>query len=149
MIETRHLFDMSVAVGPPQQAATPSGLLMTVVAQDGTVRGERLNGRVIQGGGDWLVVDTAGIGHVDVRLTIELDDGPLVAMRYLGRLVFLGDAASRLLDGEALAESDLYFRTAPQFTVESGPFEWLNGIQAVAIGSLEPGFVHYRVHELL
>lgn len=149
MIESRHLFDMSVAVSGPQRASTPSGLLATVIVEDGTVRGEHLAGRVLAGGGDWLVIDAAGIGHVDVRLTIQVDDGPLVAVRYLGRLVFLGDSMTRLLAGESLSESDLYFRTAPQFTVESGPYDWLNGIQAVGIGWLEPGLVNYHVHQLL
>jgi len=53
------------------------------------------------------------------------------------------------ISGQKLGEDDLYFRTAPQFTVEAGPYDWLNGIQAVAIGSLEPGYVKYRVFQLL
>lgn len=149
MIETRPLFDMTVALHDPQVASTPSGMRLTFIVKDGTVRGERVKGTMLPGGGDWLVIDSAGVGHVDVRATVVLDDGAVVGVTYLGRLLFHGDALTRLLSGETLAEADTYFRVTPLFSVEAGPHDWLNGIQAAATGSLEPGLIHYEVHEVL
>jgi hypothetical protein len=69
------------------------------------------------------------------------------------RLVFHGDALQRLRAGEPLRDNDTYFRTAPTFNAPR-KYGWLNAIQAIAVGRLEPGpdhgtVVHYRVFEVL
>jgi len=120
--------------------------------REGTIEGERIRGRIRPGGGDWMLVDGSGVGHVDARFVVETDDGAVIHTRYGGRLVFHGDALARLRAGEPLTEADTYFRTAPTFTAPE-PYGWLNGVQAIGIGRLGPGpdgttVVHYRVFEL-
>ena len=100
-----------------------------------------------------MVVDAAGVGHVDARYVIETDDGEIIQAFYGGRLVFLGDALARLRAGQTLTEADTYFRVAPTFTAPSA-YGWLNTVQAIAVGRLEAGqdgctIVHYRVFEVL
>jgi hypothetical protein len=125
---------------------------MAVIATP-RIRGERISGRVMPGGGDWMVVDAAGTGHVDARYVIETIDGAHVHVFHSGRLVFHGDAFRRLRDGTALAEADTYFRVAPTFAAPE-PYDWLNDVQAIGIGRLEAGedrttIVEYRVFEVL
>ena len=115
--------------------------------------GERVNGRLLPAGGDWMLVDAEGTGHIDARYIIETDDGAHIQVFYGGRLRFLGDALARLSAGHALAEQETYFRIAPTFNAPKA-YGWLNHIQAIGVGRLEPGhdqgtFVHYRIFEIL
>jgi len=152
MVGTRHLFDLHAVTEPSLAAATPSGTLSTNLVREGTVRGERICGRILPGGGDWMVFDTSVTGHVDARIVIETDDGALVHAVYAGRLVFRGDARQRLRAGAALDEADTYFRIAPTFAAPES-YGWMNNIQAVGIGRLAAGpdrttIVEYRVFEV-
>ena len=152
MLDTRHLFDVRAITAPPLRTASPLGLRSTNLVREGTITGDRLAGRIVPGGGDWMLIDAAGIGHVDARFIIETDEGARIHTSYGGRLVFRGDALARLRAGQPLDEGDLYFRIAPTFTAPE-PYGWLNAVQAVGVGRLDPGpdgatVVHYRVHEL-
>jgi hypothetical protein len=127
-------------------------VLSTNLVREGRVDGERVHGRIATAGGDWMLVDAAGIGHVDARFAIETDDGAVIQTSYGGRLVFHGDALARLRAGESLTEADTYFRVAPTFTAPE-PYGWLNAVQAIGIGRLDPGpdgatVVNYRFLEL-
>jgi hypothetical protein len=152
VLDTRHLFDVRALTAPPLRTQAPVGLLSSNIVRGGRVDGERVRGRIVPAGGDWMLVDAAGIGHVDARFIIETDDGAVIQTGYRGRLAFHGDALARLRAGEPLAESDTYFRIAPTFTAPE-PYGWLNAVQAVGIGRLDPGpdgaaVVHYRVFEV-
>ena len=52
-----------VAVG-----AGPYGNRLIVEVAGGAFEGPRLRGRILTGGGDWLLVDAEGVGHLDVPL---------------------------------------------------------------------------------
>jgi Protein of unknown function (DUF3237) len=153
MIDTRHLYDVRAAVRRPVRTDASLGTRSSNIVYDGEVTGERIRGRLLPGGGDWLLVDAAGIGHIDARYIIQTDDGAFVQVFYGGRLVFHNDALTRLRSGRPLEESDTYFRVAPTFNAPDA-YGWLNNVQAIGIGRLEPGEdggtnVHYRVFELL
>lgn len=45
------------------------GVRQLYVVRGGKVSGERINGEVLAGGGDNLLVDPGGLGHVDARVT--------------------------------------------------------------------------------
>jgi len=47
MINTKHLFDMTVAISSPLSSATPSGRRATVITEGGTIHGDSLTGRVL------------------------------------------------------------------------------------------------------
>jgi hypothetical protein len=135
VIATRHLFDVRAITGPPLRTAAPRGVLSTNIVGEGRVDGERVRGRIVPAGGDWMLVDAA-----------------VIQTSYGGRLVFHGDALARLRAGESLTEADTYFRVAPTFTAPE-PYDWLNSVQAVGIGRLGSGpdgatVVDYRFLEL-
>jgi hypothetical protein len=140
-------------VEPPARSGARLGARSTNLIREGVVHGERISGRVVPGGGDWMVVDASGTGHIDARYIIETTDGALVHVFYSGRLVFHGDALRRLLASASLAEADTYFRIAPMFAA-SEPYGWLNDVQAIGTGRVEAGedrttIVEYRVFEVL
>ena len=65
---------------------TPLGRRVIVDVSGGRVTGPRFSGRVLPSGGDWLLVGTDGCARIDVRSSMELDDGAVVYATYGGRL---------------------------------------------------------------
>ena len=70
------LFDMTLQVAPATAVgATPSGKRYIAYVTGGTFEGPRLKGRVLPGGGDWVIQRPDHVFQLDVRITLETDDG--------------------------------------------------------------------------
>lgn len=114
----------------------PSGLRVITEVEDLTVTGERLSGRLKgRASGDWLTV-VGTVGTLDVRATMETDDGAIVYIAYGGRTDLTG--------GPGAAP----FYTAPRFETGHPDYAWLNLVQAVAKGALDGTRLTYDVHEV-
>lgn len=149
-IELEHLFDLTVELEAPQVLATPAGIRMTYVVRSGRVRGERVNAELLPGGGDWLMIGNDGIGRLDVRATMRLDDGALVHLTTTGVAVLSDEAKGRLASGERVREHEMHARSQLRFEADpAGPHAWLNAITTVAINELAPNRVDYRVFRVL
>jgi hypothetical protein len=82
---------------------------------------------------DWLQVSPEGFGTLDVKLTLETDDGALVHATYSGRLQF----------------DTMAVYATPLFHTGDERYLWLNRIQAVSKGSFQPdGTLVYEIFEL-
>ena len=62
----------------------PYGTRMVVEVIGGRVEGKRLNGKILSGGGDWLLVGPDGFGRLDVRAQFVTDDGAALYLQYQG-----------------------------------------------------------------
>jgi hypothetical protein len=142
------LFNLDLDIAQPVVAQTTLGTRVTTAVVGGKFDGDRLSGAVLASGGDWAVIDSEGTFRIDARLTLQITDGPVVYMSYRGRLTWPADSMQRLATGETLDPASLYFRIAPVFEVEPGPYGWLNTIQALAIGTLGPGVAPYEVYQV-
>jgi hypothetical protein len=115
---------------------TPRGTRLVVEVTDGVIEGERLRAR--QRGAaaaDWLTLDARGIGTIDVRATMETDDGALLYVSYLGRLDLGG------------ANPGTVYST-PLFDTGDERYRWLAAIQAVGKGTLDGNTLTYELYEL-
>jgi len=150
-VRTDFLFQIDLTVTPPQSlGATPAGERRIVTVTGGAFEGPRLKGEVVpNSGGDWIIARPDGALQLDVRITLETDDGAPIYMRYEG--IRAGDAAvlARLNRGEAVDPSEYYFRIAPRFETGSEKYDWLNRILAVGLGDRRPTGPRYRVYEIL
>ena len=81
-MELIHEFDVAGSLKPP----VVFGSRMFLEIAEGKVSGERLNGTLLSGGGDWIVLGADGWGQVDVRGQIETDDGAYIYTHYTGLL---------------------------------------------------------------
>jgi hypothetical protein len=145
-LETEHLFDVDVDLHEPERFGdTPFGGRAVFIVRDGTVSGPRLRARVRPGGGDWFLVRGDGVGELDVRATLETDDGALILMIYRGILDAPPDVAARAVAGEDVPPSSYYFRTAPRFETAAPQYAWLNKLICVAYGWFGQNRVAYRV----
>src|SRR5881409_436164 len=84
-MNSRLLMTLQVVVEHPQKiGAVPLGTRATVPIAGGRFEGPRLRGRVLPGGGDWTLLRADGVLELDLRLTLETDDGALIDMRSFG-----------------------------------------------------------------
>ena len=112
---------------------TPRGALSIFPVKGGSFEGERLRGKVLAGGGDWVTAKGDGTFELDLRVTLETDDGALIHMTFIG----VRDDANH------------YFRTLPRFETAAPQYAFLNRLLAVGIGQIgSEGPVH-AIEEIL
>ena len=149
-LEVEHLFDLAVELEPPQVITTPFGTRVSYIVRSGRLVGERLNGQLLPGGGDWLVFGSDGVGRLDVRATVRADDGAFVHLTSTGVVDLSDEAKARFGAGERIRAEEMYARSQLRFETDPhGPHGWLNAITTVAINELAPGHVDYRVFRVL
>src|ERR1043166_8566167 len=61
---------------------TPYGRRRIARVGGGTFEGPKMKGRVLDGGGDWLLLRRDGVLQLDVRQTLETDDKQHIYMTY-------------------------------------------------------------------
>lgn len=149
-MDLEHEFDYRAELKEPLAVGPgPFGTRMFAEVTGGWVRGERLNGQVTPGGGDWLLLDGAGYGHVDVRGQIVTDDGAAIYMTYRGVLEATEEVQAALGGGAGTEWEDQYFRTTPRLETGDERYAWVNRTLFVAEGRLREGMgVEYRVHRV-
>ncbi|MDY6995024.1 MAG: DUF3237 domain-containing protein [Actinomycetota bacterium] len=143
-----HLCDIAVDLQPAQVIPTHTGLRMTYLATGGEVSGPALQGEILPGGGDWLLIGADGVGRVDVRVTIRTHDAVLIHLHSRGVIRVPADGLQRLTDGHSLPFAQTYIRTTPMFETADPRYDWLAGLVAVGYNVLSPGHVDYRVYRI-
>ncbi len=129
---SRPLMTVRIAAAPPQKLGTvPHGIRSIVPVTGGDFEGPRLRGKVLPGGGDWLLLRPDGVLELDLRITLETDDHALIYMTFQG------------------LRHDLYFRTLPRFETSSEAYAFLNRIITVGVGEARPEGAVHRIDEIL
>ena len=148
-LKSEFLYELEADLNPPQVIGPVlTGTRIIFPAKSGFVRGPKLNGKILSGGGDWgLVVDSTTF-KLDVRVTVETDDGALIFITYSGFVHTDGKRFAKIMEGkwDELTASDYYFRINPMFETSAPKYAWLNHTIAVGVGRfVKPGTVGYRV----
>ena len=133
---------------PVDVGAGPNGTRQVYDVTGGTFEGPRLRGTLLPSGADWIQVGADGMGRLDVRATFATDDGAHIYLQYFG-VLDLAAALKKFERGESTDYGDIYFMTAPRFETGDERYAWLNRIVAVAEGRAGPGWVEYRVHQVV
>lgn len=139
--EIRYLAGMSLELVPlctvtvslaPTINVSPSLVIGEVTGA--RVEGERLNASMKgNAAADWLRISPEGYGTLDVKITLETDDGAIVHATYTGRLLF----------------DTMAVYATPLFHTGDERYAWLNRIQAVAKGAFQAdGTLIYEMYEL-
>lgn len=125
----------------------PEGIRVNVYFTGGEVSGPRLRGRVRPVGADWLTVRPDGVSVVDVRATIETDDGALIYLTVSGVIDGGEDGYQRFLAGEGVPDGTP-IRATPRFVTAHPAYQWLNRLHCLNIGEvvLSQGMVRYDVY---
>lgn len=144
------LMTLEVVVAPPQKIGlVPHGTRATAPITSGTFEGPRLRGKVLAGGGDWTLLRADGVLELDLRLTLQTDDGALIHMSSFGLRHGPQDVIAALGRGETVDPAHYYFRTAPRFETSAPQYGFLNRLLAIATGDRRPGGPIYSIFEIL
>ena len=135
-IKTEFLFEVRIPQGPHHLIGDgPLGnRRITYPLEGAIVEGPALNGTVLAGGGDPLLMRHDGVGLVDARITILSDAGDLIMMTYKGVLRYTEEFSEAYDRGELVSQEGNYFYVSALFETASERFRWLNGILGVAWG---------------
>lgn len=119
-------------------AGAPFGTRVIVDVTDMQISGPRLNARMIgSAAADWGTRASDGTVQLDVRATLETDDGALIFVQYNGRVDF----------SDPDAPGPVF--TTPRFETGDERYAWLNKIQAVMKGRSDGRtLIAYRMYEL-
>ncbi len=132
-----------VTLGP-----TPYGERRVVGILGGTVRGPKLNGRILPGGADWQIVRADGATDISARYVIETDAGARIMVQSDGLRYGPPEVIARLARGESVDPALYYFRTVMRFETSNPQVNWLNRILALARGQREANAVRLDVFEV-
>ena len=132
-IDSRPLMILRLETSATQEiGSTPRGTLTIFPVTGGSFEGQRIRGKVL-GGGDWVTAEGNGVLALDLRVTLETDDGGLIHMTFTG----VRDDANH------------YFRTAPRFETAAPKYAFLNRLVAVGIGEVRPEGPVHIIEEIL
>lgn len=131
---TLELVPLCTATVELAEAISVSPTLIVGEVTGVVVEGDRIKatmkGRAVA---DWLRVSPDGYGTIDVRMTVETNDGAIVFVSYSGRLDFTTMTAY----------------ATPLFHTGDARYAWLNRIQAVAKGGFGGTGLVYEMYELV
>jgi hypothetical protein len=147
---SRPLMTLKLTAGPTQLVgAGPHGIRTFVPVTGGDFEGPRLRGRVLPGGGDWLLLRSDGVLELDLRITLETDDHALISMTFQGLRHGPADVIAALGRGEVVDPARYYFRTLPRFETSTETYAFLNRIVTVGVGEARPDGAVHRIEEVL
>lgn len=132
-----HLFSCTVDLKNPPEiiGPTPDGLRINFYIAGGAVTGQKISGRFLPVGADWAIMRTDGVGVLDIRATIETNDGALVYVAYQGVIDAGKDGYQQFLEGNT--PPTLPLRGAPRLMTSHPDYLWLNRLQCVNVGEAD------------
>jgi hypothetical protein len=133
-INFRPLMVLRLETLPTQEiGSTPAGTLTIFPVIGGSFEGERLRGQVLAGGGDQVTAHGDGTFTLDLRVTLETEDGVLIHMTFTG----VRDDANH------------YFHTVPRFETAAPKYAFLNRLLAVGSGEIRAEGPVHVIEEVL
>jgi hypothetical protein len=127
---------------------TPLGERRVIGILGGSVRGPKLQGRILPGGADWQLIRGDGAADISARYTIETDAGARILVSSDGLRHGPPDVMERLVRGDSVDPALYYFRTVMRFETAGASVAWLNRILALARGQREARAVRLDVYEV-
>ena len=136
-MRSRPLMTLRLSTAPTQDiGAGPRGTRVTFPITGGSFEGDRLRGRVLPGGDDWTVKRADGVVELDLRVTLETDDGALIHMTFEG-----------IRNDDAPGAP--YFRTVPRFETAAPKYAFLNRLLAIGAAQIHAEGPVHVIEEIL
>jgi hypothetical protein len=99
-------------------------------------RGElEIRGRIRPGGADWQLIHPDGLTEADARYALETDRGQTIVVRNRGLRHAPADVMRRLLSGERVDPSLVYFKSTPVFETAAPELQLL--VRSIFVGEGE------------
>lgn len=141
-----HFFaELAVQVDKPVEVGrTPRGLRRMISILGGQVRGDGWTAKVLPGGADYQLVIGDTLAELQAHYVLETDGGDLVYVRNQAIRSAPPEVTARLLKGEPVDPSLVYFRCAPTLETASKALGWVNERLFVGTGVRKPAQVEMK-----
>ena len=149
--QLEHACDLAITIAPPVEVGqTVAGLRRMIPITGGVVQGPLLKGVVLAGGADFQLILAGGTqAHLDARYVIELDDGTRVLVHNTALRVASAAHSLRIMRGEPVPASEVYFRCQPRLEAASEKWGWLSECQFLGTGRRAPEGVFLSFYRVL
>ena len=137
-IELIPLATATLQVGTPHYLPNgPKGTRVVAEIASAQWVGERLKAKQLgAASADWALIGADGSMSIDVRSTLETEDGAIIYVYYQGRSYATPEGAGPLI-------------IAPLFETADPKYTWLNKVQAIAKGTADSnGLLTYEIYEV-
>ena len=137
----RLTFAMTLRVqvdAPVEFGQVPRGRRRIIPILAGTFEGPNIRGNVLAGGADWQIVRADGLSELDTRYALKTDGGSLVYIQNAGIRHAVEDVTKKLLAGEPVDPSLVYFRTVPTFETSAPELQWMTRAIFIGVGERHP-----------
>jgi len=142
-------FEVRATVGSPLEVGNVAqGRRRIVPITGGTFEGPGLRGTVMNGGADWQIIRADGFTELDTRYTLETDKGQIIYVQNAGMRHAAPDVMKKLLAGELVDPTLVYFRTVPKFETAATDLQWLTRSVFIGMGERYPNDVRIRFFKL-
>ena len=141
--------DLSVQVGNPIEVGqTGRGLRRFIPITGGVATGDGWTGRVLPGGADYQLVASDTLALLEAHYVLEVDGGDLIYVRNQAMRAAPAEVTARLVRGEPVDPSLVYFRCVPTLETASATFAWVRERVFVGTGARHPDRVDMRFYAL-
>lgn len=138
-------FEIRAQVGTPLEIGNvPEGRRRIIQILGGTFSGPGMKGTILPGGADWQIVREDGFTELDTRYTLRTDGGDLIYVQNAGVRHAPPDVMKKLLAGETVNPSLVYFRTVPVFETAAPSLQHLTRNIFIGLGERYPTEVVVR-----
>ena len=136
--QMEHIMSYNVTLAPPEVIGpVPEGIRVNFYFTGGAVTGPRVLGKVRPVGADWLILRRDGVAVLDIRATVETNDGALLYLTYPG-IIDLGETGYDDFLKGTLPPSGTKIHITPRVHTSHPNYLWLNRLHCVGIGRLYP-----------
>lgn len=144
-----HFADVSVQVAQPQEVGhCAHGVRRLIPILGGEASGHGWTARVLPGGADFQLLVSDRLAELDARYVMETDGGDMIYVQ--NRAIRSGPAElmARLVRGEPVDPSKIYFRCSPSFETASPALGWISERMFAGSGARHPDRVVMQFYEI-
>ena len=147
--QLRFFADLSVQVAPAHEVGdTPGGRRRVIPILGGEAVGEGWKARIVPGGADFQQIVTPTLAKLDARYLLETEAGELIFVQNSAIRAAPAEVTAKLIRGEPVDPSLVYFRCVPSFETSAPSLRWINERIFVGTGVRRPDRVEIGCFEL-
>jgi len=143
-------FDLHLDLGKPVDVGRVSAAGDRRVASvlGGTLQGPGLKGKILPGA-DYQIIRPDGFTELDAHYVVQMENGDLIYINNRGMRHGPPEVLRKLNAGEAVDQSQIYFRTVISVETAAPSLQWMSRTIFVCVGERLPNqaLIHvYRVN---
>ena len=147
---TKYVFTITAEIAEVTTAGDLGhGVRRIIPIIGGTVKGEKVNGKVLTFGADFQIIRPNELIDLEAKYAFETDDGAVVYVENKGLRFGPVELLQKLKRGEPVDPKLIYFRTVPKFETGAPKYRWLMENLFIGSAARHADRVVIDVHQVL